>query len=166
MNGIVIALAAMSLVYAGWMRFLGRRAAAGALTRTGPGIRLPATKVCEHTWQAAQRAAAPRYTTLALAFLVVAAITAVLGVAGVGDSAVLVVWVVLAVGVQVVTLAGAGREATAAAIAVRCEHQQAPPAPRRAKAPRTSGRTTEPPARRSPGRSRPRGGRGRGGRRR
>jgi hypothetical protein len=169
MNGVVIALAAMSLLYAGWMRFLGRRAAAGALARSGPGIRLPATKVCEHTWVAAQRAAAPRYTKLAVAFLVVGAVTAALGLAGVSDGPILVVWVVLAVGMQVVTLAGAGREATAAAAAVRCEHQQAPRPPRQSKSERnarSSGRATESPGTRPAGRSRPRGGRGRGGRRR
>jgi hypothetical protein len=151
MSPVVISLAVMSLLYAGWMRFLGRRAAAGVLGRGAPGIRLPATKVCEHTWAAAQKVAAPRYTQLATVFLATAAVTLVLGLAGVSEGGILIVWIVLAAGIQVVVLAGAGQEASRAAAAVRCEHQQATKAER----PFTPS-----------GKARPRGGRGKGGKRR
>lgn len=147
MSVTVLMLVVVALGFAGWMRFLGRRAAAGALGRTGPGIRLPATQVCEHTWAAAQRAAAPRYTTLTGTLLAVAVVALALDAVGVSEGAVVVVWFVLAIGAQAVTLIGAGRVATAAAAKVRCEHQT-PPKPQRASRPR------------------PRGGRGKGGRRR
>ena len=65
MNSTVFSLALVSVGFAGWMWYLARRATTGAL-RSGPGIRVPATKVCEHTWEAAQVAAAPRYTKLAI----------------------------------------------------------------------------------------------------
>ncbi|HEX7094861.1 MAG TPA: hypothetical protein VF183_03195 [Acidimicrobiales bacterium] len=146
MSPTVVALTIVALLVAGWMRFLGRRAAAGALTHSGPGIRMPATKVCEHTWKAAQRAAAPRYTQLAAALLGVAVVAFALDAAGVDESAVVVTWFVLAIGAQVVMLVAAGRAATAAAGLVRCEHQ-APPKQRGAA-------------------RRPRGARARGGRRR
>jgi hypothetical protein len=151
MSAVVISLTVMSLLYAGWMRFLGRRAAAGALGRGAPGIRLPATKVCEHTWAAAQRVAAPRYTQLATVFLGTAAVTAVLGLSGVSEGVILVVWIALAAGIQVLMLAGTGQEATRAATEVRCEHQQ----------PAKPERTARP-----SGRAKPRGGRGKGGKRR
>jgi hypothetical protein len=159
-----LALGAMSLVYAGWMRFLGRRAKAGALGRTAPGIRLPATKVCEHTWAAAQHVAAPRYTRLAVVFLAIAALTLILGLSGVSEGVILIVWVVLAAGIQVVTLATAGAEASKAASEVRCEHQQAPLARGRAAKAAKPAPSDEPYVPR--GRSRPRGGRGKGGKRR
>jgi hypothetical protein len=148
---VLLALGAMSLAYAGWMRFLGRRAAAGVLGRGAPGIRLPPTKVCEHTWAAAQAVAAPRYTRLAGAFLAVGALTLLLGLLDVSDGVALVVWLVLAIGVQVTILSKAGRDAAIAATAVRCEHQQ-PPEPAR------TYRATR--------KAKPRGGRGRGGKRR
>ena len=147
MSGSVLALGALSLVYAGWMRYLGRRATAGLLRRGAPGIRVPATKVCEHTWAAAQAVAAPRYTMLAAWFLGVGALAILLGSAGVSEGVALVVWLVLTVGVQVVTFANAGRDAATAAAAVRCEHQQPPPAER---------------PYRPTGKARPRGGRGKG----
>jgi hypothetical protein len=150
-SGGVLALGALSLVYAGWLRFLGRRAAAGRLGRGAPGIRLPATKVCEHTWAAAQAVAAPRYTMLATWFLGIGAATVLLGALGVTEGVALVVWLVSAVGIQVVTLANTGRDASAAAVAIRCEHQQPPAAAR---------------PHRAPVKARPRGGRGKGGKRR
>jgi hypothetical protein len=132
------------------MRFLGRRAAKGLLGRAAPGIRLPATKLCDHTWSAAQRAAAPRYTKLAGIFLGIAVVTLGVDLAGASSGTVVVVWFVLAIGAQLVMLTGAGRAATVAAQAVQCEHQP-PPAP----------------ARRAPSRNpRARGGRGKGGKRR
>ena len=72
MNSTVISLSVVSVGFAGWMWYLARRASTGAL-RTGPGIRVPATKVCEHTWDAAQHAAAPRYTRLAVMLVAIAA---------------------------------------------------------------------------------------------
>ena len=163
MSPVVLALGAMSLLYAGWMRFLGRRAAAGALGRTAPGIRLPATKVCEHTWRAAQHVAAPSYTKLGGVFLGIAALTLVLGLAGVSEGIVLLVWVVLAAGIQIVTLANAGASAAKAATDVRCEHQKGPPQ-------RGAGRAKKEAVAEQPYRPavkpRPRGGRGKGGKRR
>ena len=151
MSTVVLALGAMSLIYAGWMRFLGRRASAGQLGRGAPGIRLPATKVCEHTWAAAQRVAAPRYTKLAAILAGIAAVTLALGLLGVSDGLVLGIWLGAAIISQVVMLSGTGRDAAVAAAAVRCEHQR-PAEPER---PYRATRKT-----------RPRGGRGRGGKRR
>jgi hypothetical protein len=143
MSSTVISLAVVSVGFAGWMWYLGQRAARGAL-RTGPGIRVPATKVCEHTWAAAQDAAAPRYTKLALMLLAVAAATVVLDLVGVESTTVVIAWFAGAVGAQALMLAGAGRDATAAATAVRCEHQT-PTKPQRAegtsRAPRATSRT-------------------------
>jgi hypothetical protein len=152
MTASIVALAGLSLLYAGWMRFLGRRASAGVLRRGAPGIRLPATKVCEHTWAAAQAVAAPRYTKLAAALFAVGAATLLLGLLGTSEGAVLVIWLVAAIGVQITVLSKAGRDASVAAAAVRCEHQQ-PPKPQAQ------------PFRRA-AKARPRGGRGKGGRRR
>ena len=95
-----------------------------------PGIRLPATKVCEHTWDAAQRVAAPRYTKLAVILASIAAITLALGLIGVSEGLVLGVWLGAAIVSQIVMLSGAGRDAATAAAAVRCEHQR-PPEPER-----------------------------------
>ena len=141
MNSTVISLAVVSVGFAGWMFYLGRRASAGALGRTGPGIRVPATKVCEHTWEAAQGAAAPRYTKLAMMLVVIAVATVILELVGVESSTVVIAWFVAAIGAQALTLAGAGRDATAAATAVRCEHQSAAKPQRVAGAPRATSRT-------------------------
>ena len=113
MSPVVLALGAMSLFYAGWMRFLGRRAAAGVLGRGAPGIRLPATKVCEHTWAAAQ---AGRRTPLHDVGRGVprdlGAVISLLGLIGVTEGIVLVLWLVLAIGTsRVTTLSAAGRDA-------------------------------------------------------
>jgi hypothetical protein len=153
MSSVVLALGGLSFVYAGWMRFLGRRAAHGVLRRNAPGIRLPATKVCEHTWAAALAVAAPQYTMLAAAFLGIGALTVLLGLLGVTEGVALVVWLVLAIGVQVTVLSKTGRDATVAVAAVRCEHQ-GPPATERPYRPRPDNKP------------RARGGRGKGGKRR
>ena len=141
MNSTVISLSVVSVGFAGWMGYLSRRASPGAL-RTGPGIRVPATKVCEHTWDAAQHAAAPRYTRLAVMLVAIAAVTIGLELAGVDSSTVVIAWFIAAVGVQALTLAAAGRDATNAARAVRCEHQVAQKPQGVAGSPRATSRTT------------------------
>jgi hypothetical protein len=131
MNSTALSLSLVAAGFAVWMAYLGRRAAVGALGRTGPGIRVPAAKVCEHTWRAAQVAAAPRYTKLAAIMIAVGLATIALDLAGVDGTTVVIAWFVAAIGAQFVLLAGAGRDATLAATAVRCEHQT-PPKPERA----------------------------------
>ena len=137
----VLSLAFVSVLFAGWMWNLGRRASHAQLARSGPGIRLAATKVCEHTWAAAQVAAAPRYTKLSIALVAIAVATAILGLAGVESSTVVIGWFIAAIAAQAVMLAAAGRDATAAATAVRCEHQSPAKPQRTAGTPRATSRT-------------------------
>jgi hypothetical protein len=120
----VVVLVLLSLVAAGWMGFAARRSAGGRMGTKGPGIRVPATTVCEHTWVAAQRAASPLYTRVAASMLVIAAAVAGLGALDVPAFLAVPAWLVLTIGAGVFFLGVASVRARKAAEAVRCEHQR------------------------------------------
>jgi len=119
------------IAFGAWMGYLARRSATGTVPEGGPGIRVAATTRCEHTWLAAQRAAARLFAFVGVA----AALSGVLGIALVaaGLNGLLVALLVLfGTGCALFFFLGvASVRATHAANAVECEHRAAAKAPAR-----------------------------------
>jgi hypothetical protein len=120
---IPIGLALAMFGFAGYMRFLARRSARGAMGTNGPGIRIAETTKCEHTWAAAQEVAGPIYNRIAGALAVVAALTLLL--ASTNATAAFVGAVVAGLAIEIFFLGVASVRARKAAAAVDCEHSRA-----------------------------------------
>jgi hypothetical protein len=119
-----IGLAIAIFLFSGYTFLLSRKSAAGTMGRNGPGIRIPETTKCEHTWAAAQEVAAPIYRRMALVLGALGVLIAVLSVFNGG--AALTIGAIGGLGTQVFMLGSASVRARKAAAKVRCEHYVAP----------------------------------------
>jgi hypothetical protein len=86
------------------------------------GIKTPQTMVCEHTWDAAQKAAAPMYLLQAITQVIAGAIPVALALAHVANFIVIGLWLVLLLSAIFLFVGFAGGRGAAAAKAVECEH--------------------------------------------
>jgi hypothetical protein len=101
---------------------LAMRSARSQIPMGNLGIKTPETMICEHTWDAAQKAAAPMYLLQALTQVIAGAIPIALAFAGVRTFIVFGLWVVLLLAAIFIFVGFAGGRGAAAAKAVECEH--------------------------------------------
>jgi hypothetical protein len=135
---IPIGLAIAMFAFAAYMHFLAKRSAAGAMGRSGPGIRIAETTRCEHTWAAAQQVAGPVYRRISAALAITAAAT--LALAGINALVALIGSIIAGLFIEIFFLGVASVRARKAAEAVDCEHTRLAKA-QRAKAKHGKGRT-------------------------
>jgi SdpI/YfhL protein family len=128
-----VVIAAIAFALSAGAFAIAQRSGAGKMSTKGPGIRLPETMRCEHTWQAAQLAVATPYRYLAGALFLVGALALLMGALDLAAFVIVVIAIVLATAATFFYVGVAITRSKKAAGSVRCEHRSASAPKRKAK---------------------------------